>query len=378
VQAGTSFQAKRELLLLAPFQAYEFKVYPAKAQIPSHWSLEETATSFGNCQSIPSPPNYDYSLASQANNEALARLVANIRNKQTRLQGGIILGELHETIRLLKSPTKRIKDLYGTYLNRVKKRGHTSAVRRLPVKKRRKVRNAIISDLWLEVQFGVQPFYSDIQDAVKAIKDHDMLESKHYENIRSYAKAENSYVYQRGLNPFGLTPAFSCDEYHTRTTEVIYRGQMEQAMSAAGHALRTVGIDNSSVLPTVWELIPYSFLVDYFSNIGDIVSAASLARQSTTWLVKTTRTERRAEFRNWIYYDRWPDSGVGPGNFAYYTSKSHTAPRAAVHLIIEVTREPYYGSLVPDLEFSIPGMGKRWLNMTALFNNAYQIQRSFL
>jgi hypothetical protein len=35
------------------------------------------------------------------------------------------------------------------------------------------------------------------------------------------------------------------------------------------------GFDLKAFIPTVWEVIPYSFLVDYFVNIGDMLEAAT-------------------------------------------------------------------------------------------------------
>jgi hypothetical protein len=31
-----------------------------------------------------------------------------------------------------------------------------------------------------------------------------------------------------------------------------------------------------------------------------------------------------------------------------------------------VTRAPYIGSLIPSLQFTIPGLGTKWINMGAL------------
>lgn len=46
-----------------------------------------------------------------------------------------------------------------------------------------------------------------------------------------------------------------------------------------------MGLTIQEFVPTVWELIPYSFVVDYFTNIGDVVNYAYSA--NLNWVYKS-------------------------------------------------------------------------------------------
>jgi hypothetical protein len=57
------------------------------------------------------------------------------------------------------------------------------------------------------------------------------------------------------------------------------------------------GFTPSEFVPTAWELMPWSFLVDYFTNIGDILTSSVTDTSSVRWvnrsIIKTSTLKAR-------------------------------------------------------------------------------------
>jgi hypothetical protein len=115
-----------------------------------------------------------------------------------------------------------------------------------------------------------------------------------------------------------------------------------------------IGFDLSSWAPTVWELIPYSFLIDYFSNIGDVIVGWSNLGIQLSWCNRTSR--KTIEYTDQtVPHPNWGGYAVSHAPAKYFCAKR------------SVSRATYTGTLVPDVDFEIPDLGsKKWLNIAAL------------
>jgi hypothetical protein len=83
--------------------------------------------------------------------------------------------------------------------------------------------------------------------------------------------------------------------YHTVASTVIekrmirYKGAViAQVKGPSWQNDDLFGFNPQNFIPAAWELLPWSFLADYFTNIGDILTASIV---STKHLAYTNRTE---------------------------------------------------------------------------------------
>jgi len=117
------------------------------------------------------------------------------------------------------------------------------------------------SNNWLEFHFGWQPLMGDIHDACKVL--NDPVKSFSYER----AKVTDPYRYLDS-HDFGSV---------IRNWSVIGKQSVTQgcrikfAKPGSAHTLDQWGISNP--LTIVWELIPFSFVVDWFVNVGDFIAS---------------------------------------------------------------------------------------------------------
>ncbi len=121
------------------------------------------------------------------------------------------------------------------------------------------------------------------------------------------------------------------------------------------------GLTLDEFIPTVWELIPYSFLVDYVTNIGAIIDGYSLNKSGLKWLaigeerVATTKVSGEIRIR----------PSIVSGNQILDSIIRPSTPLIRIRRYL--SRAPYnYANLVPPLEFKIPGCSTQWLNIGAL------------
>jgi hypothetical protein len=136
----------------------------------------------------------------------------------------------------------------------------------------------------------------------------------------------------------------------------------------------TFGFTPSDILPAAWELIPYSFLVDYFTNIGNVIQAYTLDTSGVRWLEKGTRTSSY----NYVAEVNMVLSALPfPRELYSYVDVIQNLPGGSNgYEIIRFSRNKYEQSIIPSLEFSIPGLGLKWLNLTALASTHRQAIRS--
>ena len=52
------------------------------------------------------------------------------------------------------------------------------------------------------------------------------------------------------------------------------------------------GLGVSDMLPAVWEAIPFSFMVDYFVNVGEVLDSFHVLSARLAWLKRTVRNRR--------------------------------------------------------------------------------------
>lgn len=297
----------------------------------------------------------------KANNLALEQHVKKVRRLQTSFQGGTFVGELGKAIALIKNPASALRRGIGRHTRRLKDRSR----RHNPRSDSEKLR--ILTDSWLEFQFGVKPLIHDIDDAIGAIIDHDPWNTPYWKSVRSvgeHTEASSSRAH------IGFTvPNYSAEFVKKDTVSVRYISSVDIGTMSVWNPTRT-GFAPTNWLPTLWEIMPWSFMIDYFSNIGDIISAATLARSSIVWTVKTVRKSSSIECIGWR-----PE--MPSGSYNYYVVPTQQTPGECFVERKIVQRSAYNGDFVPNLEFSLPGMGLKWLNLIALANGQRELSKYY-
>lgn len=131
-----------------------------------------------------------------------------------------------------------------------------------------------VADLWLNFSFGINPTIQDAKDFAASIQSflnrHDRV--KHF-----HAQHYNDQKASR-VSP-GLT---MCSGINGYVTSEVYRKYSQKYISA--HIFRTVSGNNygafadhfhlapSDFIPMIWELLPWSWLIDYVSTCGAVIS----------------------------------------------------------------------------------------------------------
>lgn len=289
-------------------------------------------------------------------NRAVISFLKRLRKTQVAFSAPTFLGELRESIDMIRHPAKGLSDLARSYIHRVKDA------------KKKSPRNwkGNLSSLWLEQAFGWQPLISDINSAHAAYKTLNNVKTKF---VSGFGKVEilrpstpNPNIYVDATWPGFMTSRIT--EIQKESAFVKLRGVVKREVQAPlVEKLSYFGFTPSEFLPTAWELLPWSFLIDYFVNIGDIIEANVTSRADIAWTdrsdviskeylaVITPFTKSEYNSADVLYAD-------GSGATAKLDSRNWTrTPNVSL---------PSFS--VP--EFRIPGIWAPWANMTALFAQA--------
>jgi hypothetical protein len=231
-------------------------------------------------------PKYplDSDTSEAVDNDAIIKAAGRLK---PALQGLVVLGEMRETLHLIKHPALGIRKAIEKYR-------HRQIKRRKKYKSRSRYRDDA-ADAWLEFQFGIRPLISDVKDGYEAYRS--IVEHPRYIKFGGGSTGDlksggtfNVYPYSFVTN----APWLGEHESHTMY-EARYIGEYALIPYSAHSFVRNLGVGFDQVIPAGWELMPWSFLIDYFSNIGDVLSAvANISATDFTWVNATHRRISRS------------------------------------------------------------------------------------
>lgn len=312
----------------------------------------------------PTRPSLPASYA-DADNSALSKFWKHAKSKQTAFRGLTTLGELTETLRMLRNPARSLRRGLDDYLRNVVKRSRRAKRSSLP---------GIVSDTWLEHVFGWSPLISDVKDAGEALNRRLNRFAGSYSRVSGLGTQESSSLGTETTNTgFG---------YHL---QVRYRRRTDSFVSVRWYGLignecenpiaadmNLFGVSWTDIVPTAWELIPYSFLVDYFTNIGDILDAWSVRKSSIKWCARTVRMQSISTID--YYLMEWGYTSSNVGGFLGWIERYATSgdPKASRRYVLRQPKDPVF----PSILLEIPGFGTKWINMSALLLSRGRARRA--
>jgi hypothetical protein len=296
-------------------------------------------------------PTLPGAFSAQAHNQALNILVGRANGSLRSLQGGTVLGEIHDTLHQILRPAQGFRHLLGDYLNDVRKG------RRF---RRRKDKRRYVRDLWLEYRLGFLPLLSDTQGAAEALAR--IIHGTHplhpiSSTGRDYAEAASSSGGMLTNGPLRVLIA-------SRVADNWYaKGWAGLRESAGGEVSTILGVGFDQFIPTIYELIPYSFVLDYFSNVGQVLNTRFFDTGKFQYWGLSSRSQRI--MRAWTYGDATVKTDPS------YISSS-VSPGETVLTITQFNRVPS-PPLTPSVNFYLPRFPAQVANVAALLDGFRKI-----
>ncbi len=247
------------------------------------YSLESSWSQWANTNPISHFLILDGAFFERARAKAIKSLYRTIWNSNHQFQGGVFMGEIGKTVKMIASAANALSR--GVFDYAAKAVGIRNG------KGKKKSKEKALADTYLEATFGWSPLIHDCQDFAKALARLNHEKRGKRLRFRAHGAEEGQASKSTGTVTFGFLYA-DLLVYETAKVDVIYRGflqgpKFEAANPSLDRIISLSGFDLRSFVPTVWELIPYSFLVDYFTNIGDCLQAYSTDTSPVVGLWKT-------------------------------------------------------------------------------------------
>jgi hypothetical protein len=253
---------------------------------------------------MPESDAYDPTLVSKS------QIAARLKLKGSKVDLGVAFGERKQTARLLGDTASQLaKSIVQLKHGKVR-----DAMRTLGLSSKKGLpRGSNVPQKWLELQYGWKPLLSDVYGAA------DALSKRQKSDWRITAKATRSSKGER-------THKFN--SWDLGTCRASYRASAFTRIDAlpeneAVISLASLGVTNP--LTIGWELLPFSFVVDWFIPIGDYLQSLDAllgytdVYSSTSYLVKA----------KWVGQG---ENGEVPGTGGFMTKNSYLEQKTIVSL----------------------------------------------
>jgi hypothetical protein len=169
---------------------------------------------------------------------------------------GVDLAEYHQSVDMITSAATKVRNIaidirrrdFGKVLRELDPRGVHKDISW----------SKSFANNFLQVHFGWEPLMADMHDATQVI-------SNPLKNTHATAKAHNSWSHD---SSFDMAPYGHWNEV-TSGIVVVKMGADVSVSNPNLHLADQLGLINPASL--VWETIPFSFVVDWFANVGQFV-----------------------------------------------------------------------------------------------------------
>lgn len=293
----------------------------------------------------------------KADNQAIARFYAKLASVESAFKGMVFTGEIRETLHAIKHPAQSLRRGIGFYLDQLKRAG-----RKIP----KRHRPRFVRDTWLEYMFGWRPLINDVHDAINALYASRVVKPI-FQMVKTGGGAGQDPIVYRHVDRSAAYGFFvSYDVVIQASCNIRYQGVYRSTgAGVAKPSMSSFGLSAWEFVPTLWELIPYSFLVDYFTNVGGIIASWSYRSLGTDWVAKNVKWERSAITDNINFH--WAPDYFDPAGYDHWI-EGH--PGVSVVTERKVLRVPEVIVSTPSLELHVPGMTSlKWINILALSKN---------
>jgi hypothetical protein len=279
------------------------------------------------------------------------------------MASGEDVGELTQTIRMLASPFQSLRRGLTGYIEKLAK-GKSA---RMPPKDFLNM----ATDAYLEYNFGVKPLTSSISQIVtQAQRQGSRFEYVPFSvtTTKEWGSSAREDTYSVLQTPCSIVYGITT---HNRYVER-WQGEVKGGGGESGeisHA-KMLGLTPDKWLPTLWNLIPYSFVLDYVANVGDIVNGLTFRVADVAWCCVTTRHETSTRYSSKRVTK--PDNVDGVNNSTTYTGGGTGGQQ-----FFECTE--FYRDRLRKTDFLVPlqvkipeAWSKPWLNVAALMQSGFR------
>lgn len=249
------------------FQVWDYSKNPPVLG-PIQYRCDPTAARGANCDTIQASP-----WTSNEELKLLSKLAAAIKGHQFNLGVFAATGPqtYSQTLSTLGNVGRSLVALKrGRVSDSLKYLGLTPGQRE--VNRINKLRDTDISGAWLAMQYGWLPTISDTFEAWKAFAGRNEIRIKTYKVRHRVAKN-----YDGSLSPTLYACANKIEE------SVVLKYTLREELSTP----RTLGLTDP--LTVAWELLPWSFVIDWFLPIGDYLDVLNVIPKLQGSYVRSSR-----------------------------------------------------------------------------------------
>lgn len=326
----------------------------------------------------PIPQGIDPNLFADAKNKAAIGIRKKIDEMTTTVSGGVILGEIRQTVHMMRHPAEAITQLLTKFVRDHEnglKRARSLRIKNAKRKGRRQIpivgytfKNGVpratadtIAKSYLELVFGLQPLMSDIASIAEA--SLSKYDAPRIQRIAFTAQAVSGTTTSVEYQPSGSV--VWCPKVESFVDEVSVRYTVGYKITTQGvsegwkRVYEMSGFDLAHIVPTAWNLLPWSFFIDYMSNIGDVIAANAVSLENVAWATMTTRRNARKTISIQCSKCR-----IKPEDAPFWTDARGT-DYLGTSTIVETKRE---AASIPfgELRFSLPERRNQMFNIGAL------------
>lgn len=247
-------------------------------------------------------------LASSAEAGALKKLHRYILSTQQSADVGESLAEYSQAVRMIGRPMAGLRDL----LERTERRAQYNAKfaawvgasknRKQMERRIEKYRLAnpeekeaaiVAGKLYLEFKFGWEPLARDLHGALVELVESQLKRLKKQKrfSFKTDLSLNNEALVVPGLNYFRYD--MSSTETHVATVRYIVGFKADDAdLREKLSYLKRIGVSPQRFVPTLYAVIPYSWLLDYITALNDVIDALFADLTAVAWVCRTDRYER--------------------------------------------------------------------------------------
>jgi hypothetical protein len=336
----------------------------------SYWTFGCEGVFLGANEPIPIVSHIGASNMDEACVEAIRILNKRVTRRRRQLQGGVFIGEIGKTLSMVFKPAKSLRQKVTVLTSRL-------------AKARKRVADGptmrkVAADIWLETVFGWKPLIADLKDGAEAVArvvTKDALERQQFrafgQSIAPQSCTKESFSVSCGT---GVSVPYNGVRHVDNLSQCIIYGAFatklqdaKRSYLALSYLAQLSGLNWEDVPAQVWELIPWSFLVDYFINVGDVLESVGNFRSEISWAMEVHIRETKIS-RSWTLDEPTLKSTLGS---SYLFSSALDG--SSISSYKQISRLQFIRDYRSEINFKLPG-GLQWLNIAALVAGGKSLQ----